>query len=388
MFMFGKRGSNSLRRWWWTLDNISLALILGILLMGALLITTASPPVAERLKLNSFYFVHRQFFFLILALFIMVVISGLSEKNLKRMVLLGFFTCVILMCIVLFKGEEVKGARRWLSIAGISLQPSEILKPLYIFLIGLILSEKFSKDSFPAFTISIGLHAIVCVLLILQPDFGMVITYSTVLAGQFFLAGLSIWWIVMVGLIGSIGAFGAYFALPHVAKRIDSFLNAEGGENYQVEKSLESYVNGGFFGKGPGEGTVKAHLPDSHTDFVFAVAGEEFGSIMASMMMIVFLSLILRGLYLLYKEQNLFKIYVCGGIIILFALQTIFNIGVTLHLFPTKGMTLPLISYGGSSTISFAICFGIFLNFTKKKPSNNTQSHTAIFKTHPKEVQD
>jgi len=381
-----KRGSSSVRRWWWTLDSISLALILGIVMIGALLITTASPPVAEKLKLNSFYFVHRQFVFLVLALIIMITTAALSEKNLKRLVLLGFLVCIALMCIVLFKGDEVKGARRWLSIAGVSIQPSEILKTLYIFLIGLVLSEKFSKEAFPAFTICVIIHAIVCGLLILQPDFGMVITYTTVLAGQFFLAGLSIWWIVIVGLVGTIACVTAYFTLPHVAKRVDTFLNPDGNENYQVEKSIESYVNGGFFGKGPGEGTVKTHLPDSHTDFIFAVAGEEFGSIMTAVMMLVFLSLILRGLYLLYKEQNLFKIYVCAGIIILFALQTVFNIGVTLHIFPTKGMTLPFVSYGGSSVISFAICFGIFLNFTKKKPAINHQSNAFIMNTHVKEL--
>jgi cell division protein FtsW len=152
-----------------------------------------------------------------------------------------------------------------------------------------------------------------------------------------------------------------------VAKRIDSFLNPENADNYQVEKSLEAYINGGMFGRGPGEGTVKSHLPDSHTDFIFAVAGEEFGAIFSCMIILVFLGLIIRGLYLMSKEDNLFRIYTGSGIIMLFALQTIFNIGVTLHIFPTKGMTLPFISYGGSSMLSFAIAFGIFLNLTKKR---------------------
>lgn len=367
MIGFNKRGSNSLRKWWWTLDSVSLVLILSILLIGALLITTASPPVAERLKLSSFYFVHRQFVFLGLALVLMVFISSLDEKKLKRLILMGFLACLFLMVIVLISGDEVKGARRWMNILGVSIQPSEIMKPIFIFLVGLVLSEKYNRANFPAFSIAIGLHLLLCVLLILQPDFGMVITYTVVLAGQLFLAGLSIWWVVLVAAVGILGGFGAYFMLPHVARRIDNFLNPDAGDNYQVEKSMDSYVNGGMFGVGPGEGTVKSHLPDSHTDFIFAVAGEEFGAIASSIIMLIFLSLILRGLYLLYKEQNLFKIYVSGGIIILFALQTVFNIGVTLHLFPTKGMTLPLISYGGSSAISFAICFGIFLNFTRKQ---------------------
>lgn len=367
MLKLERRGSHSVRKWWWTLDSISLALIIGILLIGALLITTASPAVAERLKLSPFYFVHRQFAFLFLASMLIIFISSLSEKALKRIVLLGFATCILMMVIVLFVGDEVKGARRWISLLGVSVQPSEVLKPLFIFITGLLLSEKFSRDNFPGFTACGIIYLVVCTLLILQPDFGMVVTYTVVLAGQFFLAGLSLWWIGAAAFLGIFGGLAAYTFLPHVAKRIDSFINPEATENYQVEKSLESYVSGGLFGRGPGEGVVKSHLPDSHTDFIFAVAGEEFGAIFTSLIILVFLSFILRSLYLMYKEQNLFKIYVGGGIIILFALQTIFNIGVTLHLFPTKGMTLPLVSYGGSSIICFAICFGIFLNFTRKQ---------------------
>ncbi len=366
MFRLEKRGSKSIRKWWWALDNITLMLIICIIMIGALLITTASPPVAERLKLSSFYFAHRQFIFLILAGIIIFFLSSISEKSLKRLILLGFITCIIMLIAVLFVGEEVKGARRWVSILGFSLQPSEILKPIFIFLTGLVLAEKFSRNNFPSFSTCLALYSVVCALLILQPDFGMVITYTIVLCGQFFLAGLPIWWIAIAVVAGVSGGFLAYNLLPHVARRIDLFLNPDTSENFQVEKSLESYVSGGIFGKGPGEGVIKAHLPDSHTDFIFAVAGEEFGALFSSCIILVFLAFILRGLYLLYKEQNLFKIYVGGGIIMLFALQTIFNIGVTLHLFPTKGMTLPFISYGGSSIMCYAICFGIFLNFTRK----------------------
>lgn len=366
MLKLEKRGSNSLRRWWWMIDNITMILMLAIILIGALLITTASPPVAERLKLPAFYFVHRQFLFLVLAVFTMLFISTLEEKTLKRISLLGFVGCIFLMIIVLFIGDEVKGARRWLNIAGVSIQPSEIIKPFFVFLVGSLLAEKYNRKNFPGFTASAILHALVCVLLILQPDFGMVITFTIVMAGQFFLAGLPVWWIGLVFLLGSVGAFLAYNFLPHVAKRIDSFLNPDINENYQVEKSLESYANGGLFGRGPGEGTVKSSLPDSHTDFIFAVAGEEFGAFFAMIIMLVFLAFILRGFYKLYNEHDLAKIYIGGGILILFTLQTIFNIGVTLHLFPTKGMTLPFVSYGGSSIISFALSFGIFLNLTKR----------------------
>lgn len=347
------------------MDNLMVLLIAGVLIIGAILTTTASPAVAERLKIGSFYFVYRQFLFLALAIAIIWFTSNLNEVLLKRVVLVGTVVCLIMMVLVLIFGQEVKGAKRWISIAGISLQPSEIIKPFYFVITGLVLSEKYNRKNFPGFTIAAVMHLVLCSLLILQPDFGMVITFTAVLAGQFFLAGLPIIWVV-VGIIGGgLGIFLAYHTLPHVAKRVDSFLNPEANENYQVEKSLEAYVNGGIFGKGPGEGTVKSHLPDSHTDFIFAVAGEEFGAFFSMFIIVLFALLVIRGIFLIMREENLFKVYTCSAIMMLFALQTIFNVGVTLNLFPTKGMTLPFISYGGSSVISFAFAFGIFLNLTR-----------------------
>jgi cell division protein FtsW len=362
----GKRGSNSIARWFWTIDNISLFLLVAIMCFGAILITSASPAVAERVKLSSFYFVHRQLLFLGASLFIIIFFSLLSEKSLRQIALIGFVTCVLLLVGVLFFGDEVKGARRWINILGFNLQPSEFLKPFYIFITGLILSERYNRDDFPAFTSSLILHSVIVILLILQPDFGMVVTFTTVLAGQFFLAGIPLWIIFVIGFAAVAGAFAAYILLPHVARRIDLFLNSEGTENYQVDKSLEAYINGGLFGRGPGEGTVKAHIPDSHADFIFAVAGEEFGSIFCTIILLLFLAFIVRAIFQITKLDNLFKIYATAGIIMLFTLQTTFNIGVTLHLFPTKGMTLPFISYGGSSALSFAIAFGMLLNLTKK----------------------
>lgn len=357
----------SIKKWWECIDNLSMALLLSIIIIGCILITTASPAVAERIKIPSFYFAHRQFMFLSIGSLLMIIISFFDQKSLKRFILLGFATCLIMMVAVLLFGDEVKGSKRWISILGFSLQPSELIKPFYIFMCGLILSEKYNKTNFPAFTICTVMHLIMVTLLISQPDFGMVITFTTVLAGQFFLAGLSLWWISVVVIVAIIGAYIAYTFLPHVAKRIDSFLNPDVTENYQIEKSLEAYVNGSIFGQGPGEGTVKSNLPDSHTDFIFSVAGEEFGAIFSSLIIVLYLVLIARVVTMLARENNLHKIFAGGGIVILFALQTIFNIGVTLHIFPTKGMTLPFISYGGSSILCFSIAFGILLNITKQQ---------------------
>jgi len=377
---FGKRGSTSIGRWFWTIDNVSLILLFSIMCFGAVLITTASPAVAERIKVSSFYFVHRQLLFLAASFFLIILFSAVSEKSLRRFILIGFVACLVLLISVLLFGDEVKGAKRWINILGFNLQPSEFLKPFYIFIMGLILSERYNKEKFPAFTTAILLHGIVVLLLILQPDFGMVITFTTVLAGQFFMAGLPLALIFIIGFLAIAGAFAAYTFLPHVARRVDSFLNPEATENYQVEKSLEAYVKGGLFGKGPGEGTVKANLPDSHADFIFAVAGEEFGAIFCSLILILFLAFIIRAIFQIAKLDNLFKIYTCSGIIMLFTLQTVFNIGVTLHLFPTKGMTLPFISYGGSSSLSFAIAFGIFLNLTKKHNTLKAKREHLILK--------
>jgi cell division protein FtsW len=229
-----RRGNNSFRKWWWTIDSISFFLIFAIILVGTLLITTASPSVAERLKLNSFYFVHRQFIFLFISIFIIIFLSNISEKDLRRLSLLGFTICILLMMAVLFTGEEVKGSKRWFGLFGFSIQPSEIIKPFFIALAGMLLAEKYNRTNFPGFSMVIIINVLVCILLILQPDFGMVITYNIVTAGQFFLAGLAIWWIFLAIIIGIVGGFCAYNFFPHVARRIDHFINPEVNENFGI----------------------------------------------------------------------------------------------------------------------------------------------------------
>lgn len=365
--MLERRGSGFVKRWWWSIDSLFLIFVLMVISIGAMLITTASPAVAERLGLSSFYFVKRQFIFLFLAVLLIVLISSFSEKIIKRFSLVGFLVFLALMVAVLFIGDEAKGAKRWITIYGFSLQPSEFIKPFFAVITGLILSERYTSSNLPSFTICSFLYLVIAILLILQPDIGMTISITAVTATQFFIAGLPIAWIIVTGGLTIFGAFGAYLFLPHVARRIDSFLNPKENENYQVEKSLEAYLNGGIFGKGPGEGTIKNVLPDSHTDFIFAVSGEELGSLFTSVIILLFFLIVLRGFLKIIKDNNLFYIYSTAGLLMYFALQSIFNIGVTLHIFPTKGMTLPFISYGGSSVLSFAIIIGISLNLTKKR---------------------
>lgn len=362
---FNREQSNILSSWWWTIDRVTLIAVMAIIAIGALMVTTASPAVAERIGLEGFYFVKRQLMFLALALLVIMGVSFLSHKGVRRLSVIGFLITLLCMVAVLFIGMEAKGARRWIYMAGISLQPSEFMKPFFVVMTAWVLAKYASHERYFSYKISALIYTPVAVLLILQPDFGMTVVISAVWGAMLFLAGLPFLWIGIIAIAALMGAIAAYSFLPHVAKRIDSFLDEEG--NYQVRKSLEAFNHGGFLGKGPGEGSVKHHLPDSHTDFIFAVVGEEMGAIMGIVIIGLFACVVIRSLYLAWKENDLFVMYAVSGLAIQFGIQSMINIGVTLHLLPTKGMTLPFISYGGSSLIAIALTVGILLSLTRKR---------------------
>lgn len=362
-----RKNKNFFNTWWWTVDRLTLAAILIIIAFSTIMVATASPAIAERIGLESFYFIRRQLVYLSLAVCVIFFISCLSPVNIRRFSMIGFVVCIIMLITVLFVGNEVKGARRWLYIFGLSVQPSEFIKPFFAVISGWILSQKFSKENFPAYKISALVYFIVISLIILQPDFGMVVTISSIWMGQLFLSGIS--FILIIGFIvfAMSGIILAYIFLPHVTNRINSFLDPSSSDNYQIKKSLEAFVNGGFYGKGPGEGTVKQLLPDSHTDFIFAVVGEELGIIACLCIVILFASIIFRGFLRVLNEENLFVSFAVSGLLIQFGIQTIINMGVSLRLLPTKGATLPFISYGGCSMLAIAIGVGMILGMTKRR---------------------
>ncbi len=360
------RGS-ILGSWRMTIDRYMLAAIAIILIFSVIMVTTASPAVAERIGLHSFYFIQRQLVFLFLGSLVMLGISFCSFEIIRKFALLGFVVFLILMIIVLFVGEDIKGSKRWISLGIIAIQPSEFIKPFFTVVTATILMQKYTDPKFPAFSLSSLLYLLVIGLTILQPDFGMAITISAVWGGQMFLAGLSMLWIIFLTLGGLIGLVAAYTFLPHVTVRINSFLDPNTSENYQIKKSIEAFANGGVFGTGPGEGIVKQHLPDSHTDFIFAVIGEELGMITCILVIILFSFIVIRGLIRVAKVGDLFAILSVSGLLMQLGFQAIVNIGVTLHLLPTKGMTLPFISYGGSSILSVSIIMGIILALTRKR---------------------
>lgn len=364
--MYFKRGESKIRNWWWNIDSSLFMMVVSLLIIGAILVTTASPVVAQKLSLSYFFFSSRHLFYVTLAIAIIIATSNIKTEHIKKISLIGFFITLILLAYTPFAGESIKGAKRWLSVFGFSLQPSEILKPLYVVIIGMILVEKENNPHFPSFKICTLLHIIIIALLLLQPDIGMSITISIVFAYQLFLAGLNMLWVLILLLSGIMALLIAYVSFPHVADRINDFLNPS-HVSYQVEKSLQAYHNGGVFGVGLGNGTAKNYIPDVHADFIFSAVGEEFGMVGAIALLCLMFGIFFRGMYFVMRSKDKFNIYVSSAILMYYILQTIFNIGVTLNIFPTKGMTLPLVSYGGSSILAFAIGFGLVLSIGRKE---------------------
>jgi len=358
---------NKLQLWWNSIDRVSVTIIFILIAFSVIIITTASPAIAYRIGLEPFYFMKRQLIFLFIGFLVMIGISFLSVTNVKRLAALGFIVCLVCLVAVLFVGQQIKGSRRWMQFLGFSIQPSEFIKPFFIVLTAWLFSIKYQESDFPAFKVSFFLYALTVALLMLQPDFGMVMTVSIIWVGQLFISGLSLIWFFVIFIFGVINISLAYVFFPHVQRRIDSFLHAESFENYQVKKSLEAFQKGGFYGEGLGEGVVKHQLPDSHTDFIFAVIGEEMGFVMCMFLLFLYGLLVIRGLYVVTKTKNNFGILAISGILMQIGMQSVFNMGVSLHLFPTKGMTLPLISYGGSSVIAISIALGMMLAFSRER---------------------
>jgi cell division protein FtsW len=274
---------------------------------------------------------------------------------------------LLMMIATLFVGGEVKGAQRWLYVGGLSIQPSEFAKPLFAVVVAWMLAERAKGEGFPGGWISLGLLVVMLGLLALQPDVGMAVVVAAVWAGQLFVAGMSMAWIGVFAVLTVVGSIVAYVLFPHVASRIDRFVDPSSGDSYQINTALEAFRVGGLAGRGPGEGSVKSVLPDAHTDFIFAVAGEEFGLFLCLLIVGLFAFIVLRGLGRMVQETNLFVMLAAGGLLVQFGLQAVINMGVNLRLMPTKGMTLPFVSYGGSSLLAVALGMGMILALTRRR---------------------
>ncbi|MEX0807923.1 MAG: putative peptidoglycan glycosyltransferase FtsW [Dongiaceae bacterium] len=355
-------------RWWWTVDRWTLLAIAVLIAFGALMALAASPAVASRIRLDSFSLFRQHFALLPVVGLTLVGVSLLDVRGVRRLAVFGMLGGLVLLTATLVIGTEIKGATRWISLGGFSLQPSEFMKPCFAVVSAWMFSLQHGAQRLPGNVISIALYGLVMGLILLQPDLGMAVVVTATWFAQFFLAGLSIVWVGALVIVGIAGLVGAYFAFEHVRDRIDSFLDPAAGDRYQIDRSLEAFANGGWFGRGPGEGTVKLVLPDAHSDFVFSVLGEEFGTITALLIVVIFGFVILRGMARLLNEQNLFVLLAAAGLLVSFGLQAAINMASALSMIPTKGMTLPFISYGGSSLIALSLAMGMLLALTRRRP--------------------
>jgi len=364
---FARIDQSPVARWWWTVDRWSFA-ALGILIaFGVVLSLAASPAVAERIGYDGLHFVRRHLALLPLAMGLMFVVSLQPPRTIRRIAVIGFAIALALLSLTFVIGTEIKGARRWINLPGLSVQPSEFVKPTFAVVGAWLFSEQKLRPDFPGNLISIALFLIVAGMLVRQPDIGMAAVVAIVWFAQFYMAGLRLYWVVAGALAGLGGLVGAYLYLPHVKVRIDHFLDPSAGDSYQVNRSIEAFANGGLWGRGPGEGQVKDVLPDAHADFVFAVAGEEFGLIVCLIVVGLFAFIVLRGFSRLLQEGSLFVLLAATGLLIQFGLQAAINMASSLHLIPTKGMTLPFLSYGGSSLLALGIGMGMMLALTRRR---------------------
>jgi cell division protein FtsW len=354
-------------QWWWTIDRVLLLCFVSLMLISAVMVTAASPPVARRVGFEAYHFVTRQYVFLVLSFFVMLGVSMLDVRTIRRFATIGLIGSIAVMLLLPLIGSDNKGATRWLDLGFFTLQPSEFLKPCFSIAVAWIFSEQQKMVGFPGYKIASSLFVLCALLLLIQPDVGMTMILTAIFGVQLFLSGISILWVGALAAVGMVTLFAAYTLFPHVADRINGFLDPSTTDNYQVNKSLEAFSNGGLTGTGPGEGQVKWQLPDAHTDFIYAVVGEEFGMVIALLTAGLFVLVVMRGLQRASQATDMFIMLALAGLVAQFGLQAFVNMGVAVHLLPAKGMTLPFLSYGGSSLLAMAVTAGAILGLSRRR---------------------
>lgn len=353
-------------RWWQSIDRVILIALLCVILFGILLIFAASPAVATRINADKYHFVMMHLALLVPSLFGIYFVSHLDPRQIRIGALVLFPLFLAMTYATKFLGVEIKGATRWIHLPGMSIQPSEFLKPVFAVVSAWLFAKGYEISRFPGKALAVGAYIVTVAALLLQPDLGMSIVFTAIFGCQFFLAGLPIFFVAIMGGLGVVGLVAAYFIFPHVSSRIDRFLSPQAGDTYQIDRSLEAFLNGGWFGTGPGDGTVKRGLPDAHADFIFSVSGEELGLVWSALLLFLFMLIVLRGFSRASQQKDMFVLLAVSGIMTQFGLQALINMGSALHLIPTKGMTLPFVSYGGSSLLALALGMGTVLALTRR----------------------
>lgn len=378
-FLFERHKLNFVKIWWLNIDKLILGIVLFLMLFGLFMNFTSSPAIAKRIDVDQLFFLKKHLIFAIGGFFLLIFFSYLKTSQIKLVAPPLFIAIILCLIITLIFGNEIKGAKRWISVFGFTLQPSEFAKVIFV-IFNAYLLDRFHREKF---YIKYGISAAFCLLLvlllILQPDFGMSFMVILLWSVQLFLYGLPWFAVFAISLLGIGGIILAYISLPHVRERLNSFFDVN--KDYQIQRSLDAYVNGGVTGTGPGNGLVKKYIPDSHSDFIFSVVGEELGLLISAIIIFIFLLLITRVIRKNSIYDGYFSYLVIGGIIIQFAVQIIINIGVSLAMLPTKGITLPFISYGGSSLFSMSMAFGIILAMTRQKYHNRIKDSHLLLST-------
>ena len=365
---FARTDTSLLGRWWWTIDRWTLGAIMLIAALGIVLTMAASPAVAERIGLDPFYFARHQAAYMPMALVVMLLTSLLSPKGVLRIAAIMLLISFSATVATLFVGAEVKGATRWLYLGGTSVQPSEFLKPAFAVVSAALIARSRVSEAMAGYPLTAVLLCAVAAVLVLQPDVGTTMLVCAVWSLQIFLVGCPLALIALIGLLFLGVGVGAYFMFEHVRMRIDQFLDPATSEGFQVKRGIEAFHSGGLFGRGPGEGRVKEVLPDAHADFIFAVAGEEFGLFLCLLLVCLFGFVVLRGFVRAFKDSHVFVLLAAGALLALFGMQALMNMASTMRLIPPKGITLPFISYGGSATIALAWTLGMVLALTRDRP--------------------
>ena len=352
--------------WWWTVDRGLLLSTVMLMVMGILLVMAAGPAVADLIKLPSQHFTMRQITFIIPSLVLMLTVSMLEPRPIRALSLVSLAVVMGLMVLAIVAGSEIKGATRWISIMGFNLQPSEFAKPLFAVVSAWLLTLWREGEDFPGWIYSTGLLAAIVTILVLQPDIGMTVVVVMTWGFQMFLAGMPMLFVIGAVALAPLALFTAYKTLDHVKVRIDKFF--EGG-SWQVDQARQSFAEGGIFGVGPGDGTIKLHLPDAHSDFIFAVAAEEYGAIACIALLCVYGFVVIRGFARAMSDEGLFCLIAGSSLVMQLGVQASIHMASSVDLIPTKGMTLPFVSYGGSSMLASRLTMGLLLAITRRRNS-------------------
>lgn len=364
--MLSRSDRSLLTHWWFTVDRKLLAAFLALVVIGVIVTPAASPAIAVRKGFNAFHFVERHAVFACAGVALMLAVSVLNDRAIRRLALVVYVAALAAMIAILIGGDEINGARRWIRLGGLSLQPSEFAKPAFAVLSGWAFAEAFRRRDVPALPIAVALYLMFAAVLAQQPDVGQTVLVTMVWGALLIVSGQPLRWVAGLAAAAAAALVSAYFVYEHVRSRVDHFLMPLPVERSQVGRALQSFLSGGFLGRGPGEGTIKQSLPDAHTDFILAVVAEEYGVVTCLLILALFLFVSIRPLLKAARDPHMVRRLQVVGLSLLLAFQALINMGVNVGLLPAKGMTLPFVSTGGSSTIAVALTAGLLLALTRR----------------------